>query len=81
MQWYSSNGAFICPDNLGCGGIPATPCAPCGTYMLASDYVCYSGPPLVSLGINTYDTLTVVLQKIEEQIALLTTSTTTTIPN
>lgn len=66
-----------------------TPCGsdacvnPCYTYQTQSDHLAYTGVNLPCTGIDTCDTLTVALQKIEEKIcelqALLPTTTTTTI--
>jgi hypothetical protein len=83
---YIFYGPFACPDTTPCGCDGVTdPCGtPCQTHY-PSDYLCYSGPNLPGTGIQTYDTLTVALQKIDNQILLLkfgtttsTTSTTTT---
>jgi hypothetical protein len=73
---------------------PCTPCSdPCQPKAVASNNVSYSAPNLPCTGIHTCDSLSVALQKIDEQICSLkntvlslqqqinslTTTTTTTV--
>jgi hypothetical protein len=89
---------YFLPQNPGCNSSPlinTVPCSsgdPCTTQLTASSYVSYSGPNLPCTGIQTCDTLTVALQKIDvdicdlinttislqNQINALTTTTTST---
>ena len=87
------------PQNPCCNPAPlvnTVPCSggnPCTTQLTASSHVGYSGPNLPCTGIQTCDTLTVALQKVDEKVcdllntvaslqeqinALTTTSTTST---
>lgn len=64
------------PQQIPCcnhGPIMANPCGgdPCSTQLVASEYVKYVGPNLPCTNILTCDTLTVSLQKIDEQICNL----------
>jgi hypothetical protein len=56
---------------------------PCNAYPISSDTVGYVGPNLPGTGINTCDSLTLVIQKLDNEIlelrqALFGTTTTTT---
>ena len=66
------------PQNPNC-------CTDCEQNCTSSNTVCYTGPNLICSGINTNDTITVALQKIEYELCLLlgqiTTTTTTTLVN
>jgi hypothetical protein len=68
--------------------LPMNPCCnsgcdPCGnpqaTLTRQSDSIIYTGPNLPCSGIDNGDTLTVVIQKIEELLCGITTTTTTTV--
>jgi hypothetical protein len=65
------------PQNPNC-------CTDCEQSCTSSNTVCYTGPNLPCSGVNTNDTITVVLQKIDnvicELIAINLTTTTTTMP-
>ena len=70
---YIARGGFAFPE--------------CYTHCTATDYVYYTGPNLPCTGIQTEYTLTVALQKIDEEICelfdlfySLTSTTTTAIP-
>lgn len=85
------------PQNPCCsqGGSSSHCGDPCNAQPIPTDYVTYSGPNLPCTNIRTCDTVTVALQKVDEQICSLqeqidilqqtienccTTSTTTTVP-
>ena len=76
---YRYCGGYIVSDD-NCGCIPHYACDdPCHNESSQSDHLVYKGAPLVHTGIENCDTLTVALQKIEEQIGnLLSTTTTST---
>jgi hypothetical protein len=65
------------PENPCCNPVPVTntiPCPgsnPCASNIVSSDYVGYSGPNLPCTTIQTCNTLTVSLQKLDEQICIL----------
>jgi hypothetical protein len=64
------------PQNPCCTNpvVNTVPCPggdPCTTQLVASNYVAYAGPNLPCTNIHTCDTLTVSLQKVDEQICLL----------
>lgn len=55
------------------------PCSdPCQNWWSQTDHLAYTGPNLPCTGIETCDTLTVVIQKIEEAICQLMATTTST---
>lgn len=66
---YTFYGPFACPE---------TPCGSNCKTLYPSDGVCYSGPNLPGTGVQTNDSLTVALQKIDYQILVLKTGTTST---
>jgi hypothetical protein len=70
---------YFLPVNPCC----SSPCDPCGNPMSTparqSDYIVYTGANLPCSGIDTGDTLTVVIQKIETLLCGITTTTTTTV--
>lgn len=69
------------------GYCPSKGSGPCIAYPVPADIVRYEGPELVNLGIDPKESLTVILQKIDEKFGsllgelygLTTTTTTTTI--
>lgn len=76
------------PKKSGCGSTTTVTNGcndPCNQHVISTDQVAYTGPNLGCTGINTCDSITVALQKINEQIcdiwevvnAFTTTSTTT----
>lgn len=85
-MWYFIDGAYARPCS-GCG----TPgcngsCDPCSASPAQSDNMIYSGPNLPCTGIQTCDTITAAIQKIDakiceiiDMIGNLTTTTTTTL--
>lgn len=86
-MWYFIDGAYARPCSAcgtpGCGGN----CDPCSTPPAQSDSMIYSGPNLPCTGINTCDSITLTLQKIDQKICEIlaaignmTTTTTTTLP-
>lgn len=85
---YGIFGSFLKPiSGCGCAGTEDN-CDPCTAKPIQSDHLTYNGPNLPCTGIHTCDTLTVSLQKIDQQICLLitalynltTTTTSTTSP-
>jgi len=72
---------YYLPKNPHCNTTPlinTTPCIggnPCTTQLVASEYVAYSGPNLPCTNVQTCDTLTVALQKVDEQICNLINTT------
>lgn len=72
------------PFNANCLGCESDPCGPGSTKSTPSSNVKYVGPNLPGTGIQSCDTLTVVIQKIDAEILALknaitsSTSTTTT---
>ena len=70
---------FYLPVNPCCNTTPCDPCTnPCSDTSKQSDYIIYTGPNLPCLGIETNDTLTTVIEKIEEKYCEFTTTTTST---
>lgn len=56
------------------------PHSQCGCNKAKTDSMSYSGPNLPCTGIDTNDDLTLIIQKLNDIICTLTTTTTTTIP-
>jgi hypothetical protein len=71
---------YYLPVNPCCGS--TDPCAnPASNPSVQSSNLIYTGPNLPCTGIDTNDTLSTVIQKIEEILCgLITTTTTTTSP-
>jgi len=68
---------YFLPTNPCCGTLPCDPCSnPQADITKQSDNMIYTGANLPCLGIDTNDTLTVCLQKIEAALCPLTTTTT-----
>ena len=67
------------PENPCCTANPlvnTVPCPggdPCTVQLVPTEYVAYSGPNLPCTGINTCDTATVALEKVDDQICDLKT--------
>lgn len=80
------------PKKSGCGGGTITNGCndPCNQPVISTDQVAYTGPNLGCVGINTCDSNTVVIQKLNQKICELleivntftttTTTTTTSLP-
>lgn len=75
------------PVNPNCGGCSPSSSSlgcndPCKKYKHTTDEIVYNGPDLVNIGVKTCDSLTVIIQKINEAISggFTTTSTTTITP-
>lgn len=85
-MWYFIDGAYARPCTAcgtpGCGGT----CDPCNASPAQSDGMIYSGANLPCTGVQTCDSITVAIQKIDEAICVLaaaianlTTTTSTTL--
>ena len=73
--WYMVVNPCCCNNTNPCGDSCGTPQT---NPLVQSDNLYYSGPPLPCIGIDTWDSLSTVLQKIEEILCGFTTTTTTT---
>lgn len=69
------------PNCSGCSEEPfKTDCQNlCSNYITNTDEVIYDGEDLPAIGVKKCDSFTVVLQKINEALAIITTTSTTTI--
>jgi hypothetical protein len=65
------SGCSSSSQSLGCNNA-------CGQYVANTDMIVYNGPELANLGVLPCDSLTVVLQKINEALSVITTTSTTT---